>query len=114
MANELSLGNSTTYLVIVAVVAVVAVVSLIFGNGSNLQGAPVIVDNQMDQVFPCQDTDAADDIYTYGHVSYGRLWYDDECRGDMLYQYSCASSNQVEFTPQRFCENGCERGACLR
>lgn len=112
MVNELNLGSQTPYLLIVAVVAVVAVVTLVLNNGS-LQGAQVIVPSADPRVF-CDGSMENIDIYEKGFVMEGRLRYEDECRGNKLYQWTCEGTAGADMTAPVDCEFGCIRGACCR
>ena len=106
--------NQTTYLFVGGVVAIVAIVALVLNSSGGLQGAASY--GQMDSSTYndiCVDDDAANDFYTAGTVSLGPYNYEDYCQDDMLTQYYCKSSDNVDATRAFECPNGCWKGKCL-
>jgi hypothetical protein len=110
MANE-KRDHNITYLI--GLVAIVAIVGLVISEGG-IEGAPVYEIETADYQVGCEDTDPTNDFYKSGTASLGKLEYHDYCRNGNVYQFHCASSQQVRTMRSFECANGCLNGACLK
>lgn len=99
--------------IVVGMVAIVAIVSLVLYGNARLEGAPIYKEQTGESQMPCIDDEPNNDRYIAGSATFGTLEYKDHCQGEYLYQYHCATSNTVSFTPPFQCPNGCLYGACL-
>lgn len=100
------------YLFIIGVVGIVAIVGLFLLKGS-IDSALVYKIAVEEYQYPCQDDDPANNYDQVGIVTHGRVQYVDHCVDNILYQYTCATSNTVRLTNGYECPNGCLEGACL-
>ena len=100
--------------IVLGMVAIVAIVSLVLYGNAQLEGAPTYKEQTGESQAPCADDDPNNNIYVAGSAFFGALEYKDHCQGDYAYQYHCATSNTVSFTPPYQCPKGCLNGVCLQ
>ncbi|MFA5856566.1 MAG: hypothetical protein WC867_04360 [Candidatus Pacearchaeota archaeon] len=101
-------------------VATILTISLLFLSSGLLFFKDItgnsILDNGVNQEYPCIDSDFKPDYYNYGEVSYREEIYSDKCIGNTLYEKYCKKSMfNDNYYPESIafvCTYGCNNGKC--
>ncbi len=104
-------GPYFPYLFILGVVGIVAIVGLLISEG--ISGALIYRIAIQENQYPCTDDDPDNNYGLPGILTHGKVQYVDHCVDNILYQYTCATSNTVRLTGGYECPHGCLDGACL-